>query len=300
MVFSVTPQQLNPIEDALFELGALSISLVSDTDEPVLEPMPGETPLWSGITLKTIFSTETDIQALRLALGDLVPGAEVLVNFIGDKDWQAGSTNHAVNRVFGGKLWLRPKEIGAQQLPPEAIDGPGQSAGNLIPLVLEPGLAFGSGSHPTTRLCLAWLAEHVLPGQRVLDFGCGSGVLSLAAALLGAGVLGVDHDPQALLATRENATYNSLGDDKVMTLAAGDWSVEAYRRSFDIVVANILAAPLQELAEDFQAVAKPGAHIILSGVLIEQVNAVADCYQHTHFQPPLVEDGWALMRGVVA
>ncbi len=298
-----TPATLAPLEEMLFAAGAVSIALVSDADEPVLEPAPGETPLWSEINLRASFELSTDLQPLRLALADFLPDTPVEVSFLGE-EWRQALAGHAVNEVFAGRLWLRPRDPewaehrgGASgtelAAPPGAVSDP-------VQLLLQPGLAFGSGSHPTTRLCLTWLAEHVRAGQRLLDFGCGSGILGIAGALLGGTCVAVDHDPQALLATADNATYNKLTHKDITTLALSDWYAQQHKQTFDIVVANILAAPLQDLAEDFEAVAKPGAHIVLSGILAEQAESVSACYTRTRFQAPRREQGWVLLSGVVA
>lgn len=283
-----TPAQLPDAEDLLLASGAVSITLVSDADEPVLEPAPGETPLWSNVRVQALFPLDTDMAALRAQLGLLHGGlgAKLNVAFIAAQDWQVAATNHAVNRVFANRLWLLPKDT---QVSDED---------NLVKLRLEPGLAFGSGSHPTTRLCLQWLAEHVQPGQRVLDFGCGSGVLAIAAALLGADVVAVDHDDQAVMATQDNAAYNGVAD-RLSVLSLSAWQERSEMAAFDVVVANILAAPLQTLAPQFEAVSRPGGAVVLSGVLQEQAASVMSSYLHTEFQAPIEEAGWACLVGSV-
>ncbi|MEM9622573.1 MAG: 50S ribosomal protein L11 methyltransferase [Pseudomonadota bacterium] len=296
LTLPVTAAGLESLETLMFEQGAISVTLISGADEPVLEPDPGQTPVWDDISLQAVFDIDTDLQSLRLALADLIGHQPVQVEFVGAQDWREAAANFAVNQVFADRLWLRPRQLeGAAE------------ADQLVPLLLEPGLAFGSGSHPTTQLCLTWLAQHLHGPARVLDFGCGSGILAIAAALLMADSVGpmpghvvaVDHDPQALLATNANATYNGLAHKDITTLAAVDWYARDHEQTFDIVVANILAAPLQDLAEEIEAVAKPGAHIVLSGILADQAAAVAASYSRTQFAPAVYQGEWVLLQGLV-
>lgn len=283
------PHSLPIIEDVLLACGAVSITLLSDTDEPVLEPDPGQTPLWTSVRVQALFGLDIDMAVLRQAIAGIDASAidELAVQFVNAQDWQDAARSYAVNQVFGERLWLLPKN---------AADEAG--AGNLVRLYLEPGLAFGSGSHATTSLCLEWLATHIAAGDRVLDFGCGSGVLGIAAGLLGAAVIAVDHDPQAVMATRENAAYNGLSENRLTTLDLHEWQAEQHIGFFDVVVANILAGPLTALAREFQRVARPGAAVVLSGVLQEQAEEVMSSYSHTRFQPPVIEAGWACLIGM--
>ena len=282
-----TAATLPELEEALLACGALSLSLVSDADEPVLEPAPGETPLWSSVRVHALFDLDTDMAQVRHMLGalDLLRG-ELRVEFVRPDDWQEAARSHAVNEVFAERLWVLPR------------DARPSGDASLIPLRLDPGLAFGSGSHPTTRMCLRWLAQHVAADQRVLDFGCGSGILAIAAALLGAQVVAVDHDSQALMATRENAAYNEVSPGALTVLSLEAWYREKRERRFDVVVANILAAPLQSLAPEFEQVLESGGSIVLSGVLAEQAQQVMSSYAVTDFQTPIVEAGWACLTGI--
>ncbi len=281
-----TPATLPEVEDALLSCGAVSLSLVSDADEPVLEPAPGETPLWSSVRVQALFDLHTDMAQVRRTLDahDLLRG-QLQVEFVQPSDWQDAARSHAVNEVFADRLWVLPK------------DAQPSADASLIQLRLDPGLAFGSGSHPTTRLCLRSLAGHVIAGQRVLDFGCGSGILAIAAALLGARVVAVDHDPQALMATRENAAYNAVDESALKVLSVDAWQRERHEHSFDVVVANILAAPLQSLADEFEQALVSGGSIVLSGVLVEQAQQVMSSYVVTDFDAPVVEAGWACLTG---
>ncbi|MCR9260153.1 MAG: 50S ribosomal protein L11 methyltransferase [Pseudomonadaceae bacterium] len=287
----VAPQSLAASESVLLEAGAVAITLLSDDDEPVLEPAPGETPLWSSVRVLALLPVDTNMALIQAQLQQLPQIPAVLdVQFLADQNWQAQVNNHAVDQVFAERLWLLPKH--------QKVDE--AAAQHYTLLRLEPGLAFGSGSHPTTRLCLQWLAENIQPGQKVLDFGCGSGVLAIAAALLGAEVVGVDHDPQAVLATRENADYNGLDSRQVDVVLAEQWDVHLYPQQFDVVVANILAGPLQDLAEQFESVVSPGGAIVLSGILEAQAQDVADSYARTRYAEPQIEAGWVCLAGVLA
>ena len=279
------PTQLAEAESILFECGAISLSLVSDTDEPVLEPAPGESPLWSSIRMRALFPLSVDIQALKATLASepsIAGGMEI--QFVGERDWQAQARRFAVDRVFAGRLRLRPPTHLIEE------DAP------YVNLYLEPGLAFGSGAHATTAMCLTWLAAHVVPDLRVLDFGCGSGVLGIAAALLGAQVIAVDYDQQALQATRENADRNGcLSGMDILSLEA--WQAAPVGDN-DVVVANILAGPLVHMAQGLCEVLRPGGWIVLSGILESQVDEVTAAYAGTvKFTAPLIKEGWVCLLG---
>ena len=279
------PTQLAEAESILFECGAISLSLVSDTDEPVLEPAPGELPLWSSIRMRALFPLSVDIQALKATLASepsIAGGMEI--QFVGERDWQAQARRFAVDRVFAGRLRLRPPTHLIEE------DDP------YVNLYLEPGLAFGSGAHATTAMCLTWLAAHVVPDLRVLDFGCGSGVLGIAAALLGAQVIAVDYDQQALQATRENADRNGcLSGMDILSLEA--WQAAPVGDN-DVVVANILAGPLVHMAQGLCEVLRPGGWIVLSGILESQVDEVTTAYAGTvKFTAPLIKEGGVGLLG---
>jgi ribosomal protein L11 methyltransferase len=253
-------------ETLLEALGAVSITLMDAGDTPILEPDPGATPKWQDCWVEALFALPADFEAIRQSvLAASFEPRQVSVDFLEDDDWVNRWRQYAVEFCFAERLWIAPKDAPA----PEGSE-------NGLILRLDPGLAFGSGSHPTTRLCLDWLAHQSLAGRRLLDFGCGSGVLALAARLLGCSeVVAVDHDPQALLATTDNAAYNALADQQ---LTVGDGAVLAGIEPFDVVMANILAAPLQELAPQITSLMKPGASLVMSGILESQVAAVAAAY----------------------
>jgi ribosomal protein L11 methyltransferase len=266
----VPREQIEPVERLLESLGALSVTLQNAGTDPVLEPDPGETVLWADSRIEALFTLDSDVAALREAMqqAGLVASS---VDFLDDQDWLNRWRQYAVEFCFADKLWIVPRDV-------ESVVEPA--------LRLDPGLAFGTGSHPTTRLCLSWLAGWQLEGLDVLDFGCGSGILALAALKLGASrVVAIDHDPQALLATRENAAYNGLLDERL--IVGGRLAASVYE--FDVVVANVLANPLIELSTLLSGVLRPGGALVLSGLLAHQGDAVKAAYPEMHFEPDGLE-----------
>lgn len=289
-------QEAAEFETVLQAHGAVAITYESQADEVVLEPKPGEIPLWQHINLVALFSIDTNISGLNEALRVL--DAEVHerldVAFVAEEDWQQRLANHTVSAEFGGRLLLLPKiEAVAQRVVAKA---------EKAALYLEPGLAFGSGSHPTTRMCLEWLASHIKADQVVLDFGCGSGILAIGAALLGARVIAVDHDDQAITATRENAQFNGVSE-QIQTLTLVDWGRDrSWQASehFDVVVANILAAPLIDLAPTFSRSLRQGGSLVLAGILDHQASQVMQAYPGVKFGPTFAEDEWVCLAGMLA
>lgn len=289
-------QEAAEFETVLQAHGAVAITYESQADEVVLEPKPGEIPLWQHINLVALFSIDTNISGLNEALRVL--DAEVHerldVAFVAEEDWQQRLANHTVSAEFGGRLLLLPKiEAVAQRVVAKA---------EKAALYLEPGLAFGSGSHPTTRMCLEWLASHIKADQIVLDFGCGSGILAIGAALLGARVIAVDHDDQAITATRENAQFNGVSE-QIQTLTLVDWGRDrSWQASehFDVVVANILAAPLIDLAPTFSRSLRQGGSLVLAGILDHQASQVMQAYPGVKFGPTVAEDEWVCLAGTLA
>ena len=266
----------------MFAAGAVSITLLSEADEPVLEPAPGETPLWSTIRLQALFPLSVD---LKTVTAEIDSGIDV--RFVGDIDWQAHARSFAVDEVFAERLHLRPPLAFNETYLPQG----------RTPLFIEPGLAFGSGSHPTTRMCLQWLAEHIQEGMKVLDFGCGSGVLAIGAALLGAEVVAVDHDEQAVAATQENAQRNNVSA-RLTVLGLTDWRAQNYA-DFNVVIANILAEPLRILAKELVAAVSQDGFVVLSGLLQSQAGHVKQAYQEDIvFTDERNEGEWSLLVGV--
>ena len=258
------------LEAALEDLGALSVSLMdaadAENEKAILEPGVGETPLWPEVTLLALFEHGTH-EALLLhaleAFDDRIDLAAATFRVVEDQDWERAWMDQYAPMKFGTRTWIVPWNMEA---PVDATDG--------VIVRLDPGLAFGSGTHPTTALCLAWLDSLDLAGKTVLDFGCGSGILALAALKLGAArAVGVDNDPQAVLATRDNAERNGVGERiEVRTPDAEPIA------TYPVVVANILAVALDALAETLAARVTPGGVIALSGILQGQEAALIERY----------------------
>ena len=271
-----------PYEDALEELGAVSVTLEDAADDPVLEPAPGETPLWPTVRLQALFDGDASAGAIIGAIARRFPAAATpRVATVEDKAWEREWLKDFRPMRFGCRLWVCPG---------------GQPAGDAgaVRVELDPGLAFGTGTHPTTALCLEWLDGRDLNGRTLVDYGCGSGILAIAAVKLGASsVHAVDIDPQALIATRENAARN--GVESALTISGEPALPEA---SADVLVANILAGPLVELAPRFATAVRVGGEIALSGVLAEQVDTVTAAYR-PWFDIALTaaREGWGLIGG---
>lgn len=259
---TIHSDQQERIELALEDLGALSVTLLDAEDHPIFEPRPGETPVWPTIKLAALFDVAVDRPGLVHALTDLVPDiAPDQIDFrdVEDADWVRAWMDTFQPMRFGRRLWIYPWTV-----------EPPQDAGDAVVVRLDPGLAFGTGTHPTTALCLEWLDGLALQGRSVLDYGCGSGVLAIAALKLGAAhVTGVDLDPQALEASRDNAERNGVAAHLELVLPQQFVTVPQ-----DVLVANILAGPLLELAPLFAAACKPGAPFAVSGILAGQHDEV--------------------------
>lgn len=259
------------VESALEDLGALSITLAdANADTPderaIFEPGVGETPLWNDVVLQALFAAEVDRAGLVHALADLVPELapdHIAFRQVADQDWTRAWMDQFQPMRFGRRLWIYPWNV----------DPPGGDADAVI-VRLDPGLAFGTGTHPTTALCLEWLDAADLDGKTVIDYGCGSGVLALAAVKLGAArVIAVDNDQQALVATRDNAQRNGIAD-KVDLYSPDTMPANAA----DVLVANILAGPLHDLAPRFAGLLKPGGALALSGILNGQEHELLTRY----------------------
>mgnify|MGYP001828538411 CR=1 FL=1 len=278
---SMEREDVPAAEDALQAMGALSVTLKDDADDPVLEPGPGATSLWPTVQVRGLFESTIDRAVVTSGLRD-VPGVSrpdhLLWREVGDQDWERAWMDRFKPMRFGRRLWVVP---GGMAIPPAAEN---------IEIRLDPGLAFGTGTHPTTSLCLEWLDRQDLAGQQIVDFGCGSGILAIAAALLGAEqVVAVDNDPQALESTSANAARNEVGSTIACQLPE-DFSATAA----DVVLANILAGPLVDLAPVLIGCCKRGGRIVLSGLLEEQVDEVAEAYRPVcAITGSASLDGWA-------
>jgi len=262
----VTAAQQAEVEAALEDLGALAVTLLDAEDHPIFEPAPGETPLWPEIALSALFEPDRDRAGLVHVLTDLVPDLspeQIAFRTVEDQDWTRAWMDQFQPMRFGRRLWIYPWNI-----EPPADDA------DAVVVRLDPGLAFGTGTHPTTALCLEWLDAIDLAGLTVVDYGCGSGVLAIAALKLGAArVVGVDNDPQALAASRDNAERNGVAD-RLALLAPAEFA----GTPADALVANILAGPLAELALRFSSCVKPGGALALSGILRGQETELVERY----------------------
>lgn len=276
-----TPDKAEALSEALSECGAAAVTFEDDADQPIYEPDLGETPLWLKTRLTALFDAETSEQTVSDMLAGMVDEVpRFKVEAVEDKDWEREWMKNFQPIQFGERLWIVPSWH----------EAPDAKAVNIL---LDPGLAFGTGTHATTALCLNWLDQIDLKGKYVIDYGCGSGILAIAAALLGAErVIGVDTDPQALEATRENAKRNGV---EIEAYLPGDCPDEPC----DLLIANILAGPLQNLAPRFANLCKPGADLVLSGILQTQADEVADSYR-TWFdmQAPASKEDWIRLAGV--
>ena len=283
--------QQTSVEAALEDLGALSITLQdADADTPderaIFEPGVGETPLWSDIVLQALFTAEADRAGLVHVLGDLVPELtpeRLSFREVADQDWTRAWMDTYKPMQFGRRLWIYPWNI-----------EPPTDDAQAVVVRLDPGLAFGTGTHPTTALCLEWLDSAGLAGKTVIDYGCGSGVLAIAALKLGAArVIGVDNDAQALTASRDNAQRNGVDAQLDVSLPQDLPPLQA-----DVLVANILAGPLSELAPVFAQSLKAGGTLALSGILDGQQGELLSTYAAWFDGLEVVKrDGWVRIAG---
>jgi ribosomal protein L11 methyltransferase len=282
---AITPEQAETYEDALLGVGAVSVTFMDAEDQPIFEPDLGTTPLWSNTHLLALFEADTDpanlVAHLQLLTGGELPAHEI--EHIEDQDWERSWMDNFQPMRFGQRLWIVPSWHAAPQ--PEAVN-----------LLLDPGLAFGTGTHPTTALCLEWLDGQDLNDCTVIDFGCGSGILAIAALLLGAPqAIGTDIDPQALEASRDNAGRNGIDPARFPVYLPADMP----QQPAEVVVANILAGPLVSLAPQITALVKAGGRLALSGILAEQAEEVRAAYADAFdLDPTAIKDGWVRISGV--
>ena len=265
--FTARKDQVEPLEDWLFACGALSVTLEDEADQPLLEPGPGETPLWDAVRLTALFSGAEDLTPLLDEIPpELCTQAPTVAVPVADREWTRVWEDQFHPLQMGKRLWICPSWT-----PPPDPDA--------INVFLDPGLAFGTGTHPTTAMCLRALDADLAPGQRVVDYGCGSGILGIAATRLGAtAVLGVDNDPQAITASRDNARRNEIPEAAFPVVLPQDDLVASWQASANWVVANILAGPLVALAPALTALMAPGGRLLLAGLLVDQAEAVVEAY----------------------
>ena len=276
------------LQDVLESIGAVAISFSNAGSDPVLEPTPGSTPLWARTRVSALLPTSLRSDAVANEIQTRLSGADfnsLKFSVIPDYDWQQEWKRHARSRRFGKRLLVCPSTPKKQET-------------GWAEVLLEPGLAFGTGAHESTAMCLEWLASTQLEGKTVLDFGCGSGVLAISALALGArSAVAVDRDDQALQATRANASRNACGD-QLRVLALSDLPVNA---QYDVLLANILSATLIDLAPKLSNITAPGANVILSGILDHQSEEVRLAYANwLELSVKNEQNGWVLLTGTRA
>lgn len=292
----VAPEQAEFLEELLLDEGATAIGLQDAHDDPVFEPERGTTPLWEDTILTGLYDdlegVESMLERIQAAWSEQMPGEPcptIEYELLADRDWEREWMDDFTPLRMGQRLWIVP----SWHEPPEA---------DAVNLILDPGLAFGTGTHPTTALCLEWLDELAVEGhlaqQTVLDVGCGSGILAIAALKLGASHAdATDIDPQALQASRDNAERNGIAESDLnlyypeLLSDGGD---------YPIVTANILAGPLVELAPMIAGHVAPGGHIALSGILANQTDDVYEAYaaQGIVMDEPVIREGWVRLSGL--
>lgn len=290
----IAPQQAEILEELLLAEGASAITLQDAHDDPVFEPELGTTPLWDETVLTGLYDDLEGIEAMlmrvrqawAIELAD-EPCPEIEYELLADRDWEREWMDGFTPLRMGQRLWIVPSWHEAPD--PDAVN-----------LLLDPGLAFGTGTHPTTALCLGWLdslsVDGELDGCSVLDFGCGSGILAIAALKLGATMAtGTDIDSQALTASRDNAERNGISEQQLLLRLPETLPTS----SVDVVVANILAGPLVELAPTIAGHVAPGGRLALSGILSHQADDVLDAYRDQGLikHEPIERDGWVCLPG---
>jgi ribosomal protein L11 methyltransferase len=272
------------VEQACFEFGALAVSYTDQRDDAILEPAPGEFRLWPHSRLQALFPFDTSPQELVAGLSHVLRVApdRLTVETLADRVWEREWLRDFHPMCFGRRLWVSPHHAHVH------------TEGAVV-VRLDPGLAFGTGTHATTAMCLAWLDENAAEGQLAIDYGCGSGVLAVAAAKLGARAChAFDIDPQALTATRDNAAANDV--DARVHVVERDADLPA---GADILLANILCGPLCELAPRFAALTRPGGRVVLAGLLAAQAEEVTRAHAPWFaIEPFATREGWTALTGI--
>ena len=279
-----TNQSADTIAELLEQLGALAVSYTDAEDSPILEPKPGERRLWPNTEVTGLLEQGTDpkpiLAVLKQLLGDHIP---MVATTLEDKNWIRAWMDQFKPLKFGQHLWICPSWLSVDEK-------------DSVVVMLDPGLAFGTGTHPTTSLCLSYLDSLDLKDKDVLDYGCGSGILAIAALKLGAkSATGVDIDEQALIASKENAKRNGV-EDKLQLVMGTDKKLDLPQ--FPVTVANILAGPLAELEPIIASLTQSGGKLALSGILTDQADSVIEAYSKDFVMNKVKDlDGWALLTG---
>jgi ribosomal protein L11 methyltransferase len=283
--FNIAKDDLAETEKILESYQPLSISMQGFGEEKIYEPLPGEMPIWEKISVKAMYQNIKNLSDLE---NEIINKTNIkilnnkVIKAIGKKDWQEEWVQSSKPIRFGEKLWIYPDHL------KDNLEG-------KVCVNLNPGLAFGTGSHPTTRLCLEWLEKSNLNQKSVLDYGCGSGILGISAIKLGAkSVTAIDLDPQAVIASKNNAEKNHVQQE--IEITDNNKTIE---KNFNIIVANILAKPLIELAPYFYKKLNKEGAICLSGILEGQINIIKDAYlKYFNLSEIKIKDGWVMMSGI--
>ena len=284
--FPVKKELTDEVSDLLMEIGSVSVTFTANDDEAIFELFPGDKKMWQVSTCVGLFDAATDMQHIIAVLTDMAflsDAIPVKVEQVEDKDWEREWMDNFHPIQFGERLWVCPSWR----------DIPDPNACNVI---LDPGLAFGTGTHATTALCLQWLESMDLSGKTVMDFGCGSGILAIAALKLGASrAIGIDIDPKAITASKENAERNGVLEQIELYLPE-----EAPEFDTDIIVANILAGPLKDLKDVICGYGHSGTLLALSGILAEQAESVVEAYSElVNLNPVTQKEEWTRVDGVI-
>lgn len=281
---NITSNYAEKLGDLLSELGAQAVTFIDAKDTPMYEPKPGEIMLWPDTQVIGLYDANEDLSWVVTKVMEELPfldSTSLVLDQLEDKDWEREWMVNFHPMKFGNRLWICPSWREVPDI-------------NAVNIMLDPGLAFGTGTHPTTSLCLEWLDGIDLQNKVVVDFGCGSGILGIAALKLGAKeVIGIDIDPQALQASEENAKRNGVNDRLSLFLPQHQPTIQA-----DIVVANILAAPLKELVGTISNYCKNQGQLLMSGILEEQSDSVMQAYENQFsFDPVVSKEEWVRLSG---
>jgi ribosomal protein L11 methyltransferase len=281
--FELGPLDPEAAEAACFTCGAASVTFVDSRDDPILEPLPGEFRLWPATRMQALFVSAPETEHLAHSLSETlgIPPALIRARVVEDRAWEREWLKDFHAMRFGERLWICPNH--------EQVADP-----NAVIVKMDPGLAFGTGTHPTTALCLEWLDRSPMAGARVIDYGCGSGILAVASVKLGAAEAHCfDIDPQALIATRDNSESNGVSAHVLLHS-----STESLPGGVDVLLSNILSGPLCELAPRFAALVRPGGDLVLAGLMESEVSDVTRAYNACFDIRPFGQrEGWVGLSG---
>ncbi len=270
---------IEQLSNALETTNALSVTLTDKHDDPILEPELGTTPLWPNVVVHALYAEAHEAELAQHVLSASFPNLNYSIHTLPEKDWERVCMADFKPQRFGNRLWICPSWL----TPPDP---------DAVNLILDPGLAFGTGTHPTTSLCLTWLEQAELHQKTMIDYGCGSGVLALAALKLGVlHVDAVDIDEQALLATQNNSISNNIPSTQ-LTVGFPD----TLTMPVDLLIANILLTPLIKLLSRFRQLLNERGSLVVSGLLAEQADELIDAYSADFIHTSsLIQNGWALL-----